>query len=309
MEQLMQMHGSILMEGALGERMKREYGLAFDPHIAMAGLIYDERGRDALSTLWLEYMHIADTYQLPFLATTPTRRANRDRLHQAGMDEHVLYDNVHFLKEVRAQSSIEMYCGCLMGCHGDAYTGEGALDQKEAKRFHSWQAEVCCKAGADFLYAGIMPTLPEAVGMAEAMALTGLPYIISFTITRDGRLIDKSTIHHTIEAIDHQVSRKPLCYMANCVHPAIALEALMQPFNRTSLVRERFLGLQANTSPLTYAELDGTTDLHCAEPEAFARDMLRLKAETGIKILGGCCGTDNRHMQAIAVLMQEASTQ
>ena len=303
MEHLLQTRSSILMEGALGERLKREYHLSLDPDIGMAGLVYEERGRAALMALWLEYMAIAEKYRLPLLALTPTRRANRDRLAGAGMDGGVLYDNVRLLKEARSRDATDVYCGCLMGCRGDAYTGEGALDQKEAFAFHIWQAELCAKAGADFLYAGIMPTLPEAAGMAEAMAETGIPYIISFTIQKDGRLIDGTAIHQAIEAIDSAVHRKPLCYMANCVHPLIALQALLQPMNCTSLVRERFLGLQANTSPLSFAQLDGAKELQCAEPEDFANDMLRLKREAGIKILGGCCGTDNRHIEAMAKRM------
>ena len=301
MEQLLVMHNSILMEGALGERLKREYDIALDQNIAMAGLVYQENGREALKALWMQYIAIAEKYHLPFLAMTPTRRANRDRLMKAGLNERVLYDNVRFLKEIQAQSGMEMYCGCLMGCRGDAYTGEGAMMKSEARAFHTWQADACAKAGADFLYAGIMPTMPEAAGMAEAMASTGLPYIISFTIARNGCLIDGTRIHDAIANIDGQMSKRPLCYMANCVHPIIALEALLQPFNLTNTVRERFLGLQANTSPLSYAELDGAKDLHCTEPDAFADDMIRLKMETGIKILGGCCGTDNRHMEAVAM--------
>lgn len=93
---------------------------------------------------------------------------------------------------------------------------------------------------------------------------------------------------------------KPLCYMTNCVHPAIAHEALSQPFNHNAAVRSRFLGIQANTSPLPYAELDNAEDLKAAEPAAFADAMIRLKNDMQLKILGGCCGTDHRHMEAVA---------
>jgi len=308
MEQCFQTHQSILMEGALGERLKREYHISFDEHIAMASLIYSESGKKALTNLWTQYIAIAVKYHLPFLATTPTRRANRDRIAQAGKDGAVLTDNVRFLKSIQdniqENSGIKMYAGALMGCRGDAYTGEGALTQKEARRFHAWQADQCAQAGADFLYAGIMPTLQEAIGMADAMSDTSLPYIISFTIQKDGRLMDGTTIHDAIEAIDSTSQKCPLCYMANCVHPTIVYAALLQPFNRTDLVQTRFLGIQANTSPLSYAELDGARDLFCSDPESFARDMLRLKEDMGLKILGGCCGTDHRHMEAVARLMR-----
>lgn len=295
----------LMMEGALGERLKREYGLAFDQDIAMAGLVHQEAGRTALKELWQQYAKIAKVNGLPFLATTPTRRGNRERMALAGEGEELLAENVRFLKEVRTECGGEIFIGGLMGCKGDAYTGEGALSASEARAFHRWQAEALQKAGVDFLYAGIMPVLEEAVGMAQTMSDTGLPYVISFTIQRDGCLVDQSRICDAIEKIDGSVDRKPLCYMTNCVHPLIVYEALSQPFNQVDIVRRRFLGIQANTSPLSYAELDGASDLKCAEPEEFAEDMWKLVREMGFKIVGGCCGTDWRHMRALALRVRE----
>ncbi len=295
-----QTRDALLMEGALGERLKREYGITFDDQVAMAALLYAPHSRAAVRALWLQYAAMAKRHGLPFLATTTTRRANKERVAAAGLTRALLADNVRFLQEVREEADTQMYAGGLMGCRGDAYTGVGALSEAEAKDFHAWQAEGFAEAGADFLYAAIMPTLPEAKGMARALAATGLPYLISFTIRKDGRLIDGTFVHDAIQAIDAAAPSPPLCYMANCVHPAVARAALTRPRNRSAAVRERFKGLQANTSPLPYAELDGAGELHCLEPEEFAQDMLRLKQEQGLKILGGCCGTDLRHMEAVA---------
>lgn len=288
------------MEGALGERLKREYGLAFDEHLAMARLIYQPEGAAALTELWGGYIDIARRYALPFMATTPTRRANRERLAAANSTGQVIADNVAFLREIQKNSGIEMYVGGLMGCRGDAYTGEGALPEDEALEFHRWTAEQFRCAGADFLYAGIMPTLPEAAGLARAVDETGMAYIISFTIQADGKLIDGATISDAVEYIDSITDNKPLCYMTNCVHPSIAAKALGQEFNRTACVWKRFCGIQANTSPLSYAELDGAEDLHCSEPEEFAEEMMKLGEFPNVRIWGGCCGTDHRHMEHIA---------
>ena len=296
-------HDAILMEGALGERLKREYRLVFDDHVAMATLVYDDRGRDALARLWRQYGAIAGKYSLPFLATTPTRRVNRERVASAGLDGTVIADNVRFLQNIRNTGGIEMYVGGMMGCRGDAYTGEGALSESDARRFHAWEADCFRKAGADFLFAAIMPTLPEAKGMAAAMSDTGMPSIISFTIGKNGTLIDGTPIHDAIASIDDTVERKPLCYMANCVHPAIVYQALSRPCNLTETVRSRFKGIQANTSSLSYAELDGAEDLKSSDPEDFSAAMMRLKTDKGLVIMGGCCGTDHRHMEAVARLM------
>ena len=289
-----------LMEGALGERLKREYELDISGEIAMAGLVRTQAGRDALFALWRQYAATAARHRLPFLATTPTRRANCARMSSVGEGAALLAENVTFLKETLHGMDVRWYAGGLMGCRGDAYTGEGALDTRDAEVFHAWQAEALAAVGADFLMAGIMPTLPEAAGMARAMAATGLPYIISFTIEKTGRLIDGTAISDAIAAIDQAASPAPLFYMANCVHPANVYAALSQPFNRTDTVRERFLGVQANTSPLSYVELDGAANLQTSEPEALAGWMARLRREMGLRVFGGCCGTDARHMDAIA---------
>ena len=291
----------ILMEGALGERLKREFHLTMDPDVVMGKLIYTKEGRDALRTLWLQYADIAAKHYLPFLATTTTRRTNRERAQKAHAPECILEDNVKFLRSVQKESRAEMYVGGLMGCYGDAYTGIGALSAKESRRFHTWEAEHFKNAGVDFIYAALLPTLPEARGIAEALSDTGVPYILSFTLQRNGCLIDGTTLSAAVEQIDCNVQNPPLCYMTNCIHPALVYEALEKEFNQTEIVRKRFWGVQGNTSKLTYAELDHAADLKTSPPEDFAEDMLRLKALLpAMRIFGGCCGTDEGHMEAIA---------
>ena len=191
-----------------------------------------------------------------------------------------------------------------MGCKGDAYRATEALAAEESQEFHFWQANEFKQAGADFLYAGIMPSLPEAMGMAKAMEKTELPYIISFMIRKDGCLVDGTTINDAIREIDGYVQRKPLCFMTNCVHPTVVQKALEVDFNKSGRVHHRFCGIQANTSPLSPEELDGCEDLMCSEPKMLARDMEKLKTVMNLKIIGGCCGTDNSHMEALAKNMR-----
>lgn len=296
-----------LMEGALGERLKREYGLVFDEQVAMASLVYQEMGRTALKALWQEYREIADMQQLPFLATTPTRRANWERVEKSGFCKTMLQENVAFLREIQQEKKTPMFIGGLMGCKGDAYSGAPGLSTAEAKSFHIWQADLFAQSGVDFLYAGIMPCLPEAIGMAQAMAETEVPYIISFMIRKNGCLLDGTTIHDAIAAIDEQVKLPPCGYMVNCVHPSILQQALSQPFLQTAFVKERFVGIQGNTSALSPEELDNSPVLQQEAPEIWARQMLDLRQLLPLKILGGCCGTDHRHLQALATGLNRKS--
>ena len=156
-----------LMEGALGERLKREYGLTPDPNVALAIHSTTPNGQQGLQTIWLEYASIAENCGLPFLATTPTRRANRSRVDAAGMDEQLLRENVRFLRRVLHAHPGAAFLGGMIGCHGDAYTGEGALSQGDAHSFHRWQTEIFGEEQVDFLYGALLPTLPEALGLAK----------------------------------------------------------------------------------------------------------------------------------------------
>ena len=237
---------------------------------------------------------------LPFVAITPTRRANIERVAKSGYDKKIIIDNVSILKQLRDLTDIEMYIGGLMGCRGDAYKATEFLHPTEAKEFHSWQADLFAQAGVDFLYAGIMPTLPETIGMAMAMEQTELPYIISFMLRDTGRLIDGTTINDAIEKTDSSVKRKPVCYMTNCIHPNVLYKALSWDFNQTALVKQRFQGIQANTSELPPEQLDNSAELKCSDCLELAHAMYKLTELMTLKIIGGCCGTDNTHISKIA---------
>lgn len=296
---------SILMEGALGERLKREFNIRFDDKVAMAGLVYDYDSRQAMYSIYKEYLKTAEEYEFPFIVTTPTRRANKKRVLESEFTEKIIEDNVRFLQKIKSNAKIDMFVGGLMGCKGDAYKASDVLSIDDAKVFHSWQANLFKESGVDFLFAGIMPALSEATGMAKAMESTELPYIISFMIRDDGRLIDGTTINDAILHIDNATIKKPICYMVNCVHPAILKKSLSYSFNKTKLVKERFHGIQANTSPLSPEELDNSTDLKFSDSVSLADDMMDLYKYFVPKILGGCCGTDNTHIEEIAKRLKD----
>lgn len=290
----------ILMEGSIGERLKREYNIKIDGTLGLSDLIYNESSKKAITALYKEYIKIAEKYDLPLMTTTTTRRANRERVQLAESNENIIADNVNFLKSIRQTTDIAMFVGGLMGCKGDAYWATDRLTKDEALSFHSWQADLFRQAEVDYLFGALMPALEETVGMAQAMEATGLPYIISFLIRKNGRLIDETTLHDAIVTIDHHTTRKPLCYMVNCVHPANLKSALRQPFNMTDEVKERFRGIQANTSALSPEELDDSAVLITSDSVNLADEMLDLYNYMNPKIFGGCCGTNNTHIEEIA---------
>ena len=160
------------------------------------------------------------------------------------------------------------------------------------------------EAEVDYLFACIMPTLPEAIGMAKAMEKSGLPYIISFMIRSNGCLLDGTSIDEAIRQIDLATIHRPLAYMSNCVHSKVMYQALQQEVNQTQLVRERYIGIQANTSSLSPEELNEADVLKVDDFDELMDYMRLLHKEYSFKIFGGCCGTNEKHIQAIADMLK-----
>lgn len=290
-----------LLEGALGERLKREYGLAPDPQVGLARHCTTPEGRAALGALWGQYAAIAHRHGLPFLATTPTRRGDRDRVQRAGLDGALIQENVRFLQSLRRDWPGVGYVGGMVGCYGEAYTGQGALEEEAALDYHRWQLDLLAEAGVEFLYGALLPTLPEATGLARAMGPTGLPYLLSFTLRREGCLPDGTPLAQAIAAIDAATApHPPLGYMTNCIHPRFVYEALSAPDNQDPGIRARFVGIQGNAAPLTHEQLQSATDLLTSDPVSFARDSAALGELAPLQVFGGCCGTDGRHLEQLA---------
>ncbi len=298
LEALLLRSGMILMEAAILERLRRAPGVRLDPLLMHAPLIYDAAGRRRLSGLYREYIDLASAAGLPLLLCTPTWRASRDRVTAAGIDSPINRDAVRFLQELRASRADggpEVLIGGLIGCQGDCYRPEEALSSPEAERFHAWQVAELATAGCDYLIAETLPSVVEAVGIARAMQAAPQPYLISFVIGRDGRVLDGTDLPAALATVDDSTTRPPLGYLVNCAYPTF-LGAAGQP---RELFR-RLIGYQANASSLDHCDLDGAATLQADAVSDWGRAMIDLNRRFGVKILGGCCGTDGRHLGYLA---------
>ena len=312
-QELLTQSPAILGEGAVIERLRRAPGIQLDDHVVNSAMIYQESGRAALATIYRQYLAIGQRYQLPLLLSTPTWRAGRERIAAAGLAGRDLNgDNTRFLGKLRdgcgdyaRQVAI---CG-LMSCRGDAYKPDEAMSADAAAGFHGWQADALAAAGVDFLLAATLPALSEALGLARAQAATGLSYLISFVARREGTLLDGTPLSLAIATIDAAVTPRPLAYLVNCTHASIFRSALLNERNSSPLVKQRVIGLLANTAALSPEELNERTELVEEAPEVFGRSVAALRSELGMKILGGCCGTDERHIACLARELANASDQ
>lgn len=290
----------VLGQGSVLERLNRMEGVEVDPHVGNAPLVYDEVGRLMMAGLYRQYLDIGQATGLPMLLTTPTWRANRERIEAAGYNgPDLINEAVSFVQELRAeygQWGANVYIGGLLACRGDAYRADEALGMEEAVRFHQWQAFQLADAGVDYLRAATLPALSEARGIARVFAELEMPYSLSFVIRADGRLLDGTSLDRAIDTIDDSATRPPDFYTINCVHPRILTEALSRLPER---VTQRLWGLLANASELSPEQLDGAKQLLADSPEELGRQMATLHKAFHLRLLGGCCGTDQRHIQAI----------
>ena len=295
----------LLAEGAVLERLRRGRRCALDPHAEHALLIYDPEGRKELEQMWRGYADAGREFSLPMILLSPTWRASEERLRAAGHGdmEKVNRDGVRFLAELRRRYddyAPRIFIGGLLGCRGDAYKPAEALSEREAVRYHARQAHALAHAETDFLLAATLPALSEAVGIARAMAESGKPYVLSFVIRASGSLLDGTPLSEAVARIDGEVTPRPAGYMVNCVHPQVFAEGLDHECARRPGLGERIIGLQANTSRRSPEELDQSSEFFAESPENLAEGMLSAHRRFGTRILGGCCGTDERHIRAIA---------
>ncbi|MCR0984183.1 homocysteine S-methyltransferase family protein [Roseomonas populi] len=272
------------------------------PHFASFVLLESEEGRRQLRRYYEAYLAIARERRLGFILDSPTWRSNPEWGARLGYDAEGLRRintaAVTLMHELsRDWDTAEAPCviSGAIGPRGDGYQ-PGRTGIEEARRYHSAQIATFAEAGADMVAAYTLTGTDEAVGITLAASDHGIPCAISFTVETDERLATGVTLREAIEAVDAATGNSPAYYMVNCAHPTHFQGALWagQPWV------ERIRGIRANASTRSHAELDESATLDIGDPADLGRRYRALRASfPGIQVLGGCCGTDHRHIRAI----------
>ncbi|MBS0518257.1 MAG: homocysteine S-methyltransferase family protein [Proteobacteria bacterium] len=292
----------LLTDGGIETRLIYEFHRPL-PDFASFLPLFTPDGRAVLATIYRSYMQIAVDYRLPMQVGTPTWRAHPEGLARQGFSApddiaRVNGEAVAFLQDLRREVGAEdgVFIAGVVGPRRDGYDPDGAPDAMTAEAYHTPQARALAAAGVDLLYAPTFASTEELLGVARAFAATGSPYVLAPVIGADGRLPDGTPLGEAIERIDAGVSPRPLQFLIGCVHPTRLVEAAATPaWPRTS----RVAGLKANASSLPPEELDKLDHLEEGRPEIFADLMAALRGR-GLKVLGGCCGTSDAHIRALA---------
>ncbi|SFB34537.1 homocysteine S-methyltransferase [Rhizobium sp. NFR07] len=292
----------VLTEGAIVTRLVHEFGLPTPDSAAFAHL-FSQRGREALAEIYRSYMAISGDFGLPMQVSTPTWRSHPDALRRLGFSDpddlrRVSSEAVSFVQRVRQEMGLEsqIYVAGVVGPRIDGYDAANAPDAFESESYHRTQTRELAAAGADLLYAPTFPASAELLGIARAFASTDLPYVLAPIVDAGGRLPDGTSMAEAVDLIDANVSRSPVHFIGGCVHPRhFQAGVAMTTWPKSARVQ----GLQGNASDLPPGVLDGLDRVEGNNPEVFADLMAHLHAG-GMKVLGGCCGTNEQHIRAIA---------
>lgn len=274
------------------------------PDFAAFTLLADPVGRAALTRYFDRYAGIANRDHVGIVLETATWRASPDWGARRGYDVEQLAganrDAVDLLVDVRrrywtARAPV-VISGCV-GPRGDGYAPATSMTRAEAHAYHAPQIRCFADSAADLVTAITMTNVAEATGIVDAATEAGMPVVISFTVETDGTLPSGESLGAAITAVDRDTGGYPAYYMVNCAHPT-HFAAVLEP---AAPWAERLRGVRANASKLSHAELDAAEELDAGDPDELASEYQRLrKTLPGLTVLGGCCGTDHRHIAAIS---------
>ena len=272
------------------------------PEFAAFDLLKDERGTERLRSYYAPYVALARERGLGFVLESPTWRANPrwasaigydgDQLDQLNRKAIALLEQIRDKQETGGPPIV--ISGCV-GPHDDGYNPTELLSAQAAQDYHSTQIGTFADTAADMVTAITMTYADEAIGVARAAAEAGLPSAISFTVETDGRLPSGQPLSDAIEQVDRKTGATPSYYMINCAHPT-HFASVLEPGDWL----ERIRGLRANASTRSHAELDEAEELDEGDPADLGAHYAQLRERLPwLNVLGGCCGTDHRHVREI----------
>jgi homocysteine S-methyltransferase len=282
------------------------------PYFASFVLLEDESGTALLRRYFERYAELARAEGLGLVLETPTWRANPDWAAKLDYDASALAEanrrSVDLLLGIRRSfesGRTKIVISGNLGPRGDGYNPGRRMSAADAQAYHAHQIETFAATDADMIAAFTMNYVEEAVGIVRAARAAAMPVAISFTAETDGRLPSGATLEQAIRATDEASDGYPVYYMINCAHPTHLQPALDRPGEW----RDRIRGLRANASRRSHKELDESPDLDAGNPEELGREYRELRSTLrNLSVVGGCCGTDHRHVAALARALQPAGT-
>jgi S-methylmethionine-dependent homocysteine/selenocysteine methylase len=283
------------------------YNAGFElPDFAAFDLFSRPNGEAGLRIYFHTYADVAERFGTGLILESATWRANPDWGARLGYDAEALavvnrraVRMLHDIREERAADGVPIVVSGCVGPRGDGYIAGVAMSPEEAEAYHTPQIRAFAEADADMVGAITMTYVEEAVGIVRAARAAGLPVAVSFTVETDGRLPSGEPLLPAIRRLDRVTEGYAAYYMINCAHPTHVVRALSEGDPWLA----RIQGLRANASCMSHAELDKATELDSGNPVELAMQYAELrKLLPRLNVMGGCCGTDDRHIEQIAIV-------
>ncbi|MEO1132316.1 MAG: homocysteine S-methyltransferase family protein, partial [Cyanobacteria bacterium J06639_1] len=260
-------------------------------------------GYRALQTYYQTYAALAQAYRVGLVLESATWRANPDWGEAIGYSPAALAEAnrqaialLHDIRRVYETDDSPMAISGCIGPRGDGYVPAKAMSAEQARRYHRPQIDALRDAEADFVSAVTMNDVEEAIGITLAAKDAEMPVVISFTVETDGKLPAGEALSEAIAQVDDATEGYPAYYMLNCAHPTHFADVLVEGDPWLGRIR----GVRANASTKSHAELDEVATLDDGNPAQLGSQYRELKAKLEqLNILGGCCGTDERHVEAM----------
>ncbi|MBY5866950.1 homocysteine S-methyltransferase family protein [Rhizobium leguminosarum] len=293
--------GTFITDGGMETTMIFQEGIDL-PHFAAFILLASEEGRQRLRNYYRRYLDVARRHGTGFVLDTATWRANPDWGQKLGYTNEALkavneeaVDLLVGLRNAYERPEQPIVISGAIGPRGDGYKA-GVMDAAEAEDYHAFQIGAFAGTEADMVSAFTLTNIDEAIGVARAAQALGIPSAISFTLETDGRLVTGRSLQEAIETTDAMTGGAPAYYMINCAHPT-HFETALDP---GSAWVKRISGIRANASTMSHEQLDNSETLDAGDPQDLGRRYRKLiDRMPALSVLGGCCGTDHRHVAAI----------
>jgi homocysteine S-methyltransferase len=274
------------------------------PCFASIILLRTETGRKLLKDYYKDFFSLAVRHDTGLIVESASWRASPDWAEPLGLPLDELdalnIASIELLHEMRNDFGSNDHPFLVSGCigpRGDGYDPGQIMSPSEAEDYHSHQAQILASAKPDMLSALTMNNVNEAIGVTRAAAAASLPFVLSFTVETDGRLPTGDLLGAAIESVDAATNSYPVYYMINCAHPTHFAATLDEEAEWV----DRIEGVRANASECSHAELDAMTEIDVGDPHDLALRFGELRTRhPRIRVVGGCCGTDLRHIAAIA---------
>jgi S-methylmethionine-dependent homocysteine/selenocysteine methylase len=297
---LPQLEGELfLTDGGIETTLIFHHGLDL-PAFAAFVLLRDEAGTDELRRYYAPYLELAREAGAGFVLESPTWRASSRWARELGVSERELDElnrrAIALMEELRGEAAGTVVISGCIGPHDDGYNPTAKLTAAGARNYHATQIATFADTAADMVTAMTITYADEAIGLALAGRDAAVPIAISFTLETDGRLPSGQALGEAIAEVDDATDAAPAYYMINCAHPT-HFEAALEG---EPAWRERIGALRANASTKSHAELDEAEELDEGDPADLGTRYAALREKLPrLTVLGGCCGTDHRHVGEI----------